>query len=315
MPLVIGVRFNPATKVYYFDPTGFERLKPGEYVVVETARGEEVGQVIIQAHQVSDNEVVGQLKVVKRRASAVDLTQMSYYRMREQDALVRCEENVREHKLPMKVVRAEYNYDGSRLVFFFTAEKRVDFRRLVQELARSFRARIELRQIGVRDEAKLLGGIGKCGRKLCCATWLTEFSPVSIKMAKQQDLPLSPMEISGVCGRLLCCLAYENDQYAEVRRKLPKRGASIDTPHGSGKVVQVNVVKEAVLVELENQTTVEVPLDELLAPAQPGLRPVSKPKTAPKPKAAGRPKPKAAGKPKPKSSSRRRRRGRRRPKS
>jgi cell fate regulator YaaT (PSP1 superfamily) len=296
MPLVIGVRFNPATKVYYFDPTGFESLKPGEYVVVETARGEEVGQVIIQAHQVSDNEIVGQLKAVKRRASAVDLTQLSYHRLREKDALVRCEEKVREHKLPMKIVRAEYNYDGSRLVFFFTAERRVDFRRLVQDLARAFRARIELRQVGVRDEAKLIGGMGKCGRKLCCTTWLTEFNPVSIKMAKQQDLPLSPMEISGVCGRLLCCLAYENDQYAAVRQRLPKRGAFIDTPHGSGKVVQVNVVKEAVVVELENQTTVEVPYEELLAGAQ------AQPKNA------------SETKPKSKRSSRRRRRSRKRPK-
>jgi cell fate regulator YaaT (PSP1 superfamily) len=294
MPLVIGVRFNPATKVYFFDPTGFENLKTGEHVVVETARGEEVGQVIIQAHQVDDKEVVGQLKQVKRRASAVDLTQMSYYRLREQDALARCEEKAQEHKLPMKIVRAEYNYDGSRLVFFFTAERRVDFRRLVQDLARSFRARIELRQIGVRDEAKLIGGMGKCGRKLCCTTWLTEFNPVSIKMAKQQDLPLSPMEISGVCGRLLCCLAYENDQYAEVRKRLPKRGALVDTPQGPGKVVQVNVVKEAVLVELDNQSSVEIPHEDLLAGAP------SKPEREPKPK--------------PKSSSRRRRgRRRRRP--
>lgn len=301
MPLVIGVRFNPATKVYYFDPTGFESLRTGEYVVVETARGEEVGQVIIHAHQVSDKEVVGQLKKVKRRASAVDLTQMSYYRLREQDALARCEEKAEEHKLPMKIVRAEYNYDGSRLVFFFTAERRVDFRRLVQDLARSFRARIELRQVGVRDEAKLIGGMGKCGRKLCCTTWLTEFNPVSIKMAKQQDLPLSPMEISGVCGRLLCCLAYENDQYAEVRQRLPKRGALIDTPEGPGKVVQVNVVKEAVVVEFDNQTTVEVPYEELLAGAQPKPKPKPEPAPAPKPKS--------------KSSSRRRRRGRRRRKS
>jgi cell fate regulator YaaT (PSP1 superfamily) len=269
MPLVIGVRFNPATKVYYFDPAGFKDLEVGEYVVVETARGEEVGKVLIAPHQVDDRDIVGRLKGVRRRATALDLTQMAFYRFKEQDALMRCQDKVLEHKLPMKVVRAEYNYDGSRLVFFFTAEKRVDFRKLVQDLARSFRARIELRQIGVRDEAKLIGGMGKCGRKLCCTTWLTEFSPVSIKMAKQQDLPLSPMEISGVCGRLLCCLAYENRQYAEVKEKLPRRGATIDTPHGPGRVVQVNVVKETVQVELENQVAVELSQEELDAVGQP----------------------------------------------
>jgi cell fate regulator YaaT (PSP1 superfamily) len=168
----------------------------------------------------------------------------------------------------MKIVRAEYNYDGSRLVFFFAAEKRVDFRKLVQDLARSFRARIELRQIGVRDEAKILGGVGRCGRELCCSTWLTEFDPVSIKMAKLQDLPLSPMDISGVCGRLLCCLAYESDYYAEMKDKLPKVGKVIDTPHGQGKVIEINVVKEAVQVELESKVTVEVTHEELSSVAQ-----------------------------------------------
>lgn len=269
MPLVIGVRFNPATKVYYFDPTGFPDIEVGEYVVVETARGEEVGRVLISPRQVSKQEIVGQLKRVKRRASAVDLTQMAYHQYKERDAAARCREKVLEHRMPMKIVRAEYNYDGSRLIFFFTAEKRVDFRELVQALARSFRSRIELRQIGVRDEAKLIGGIGKCGRELCCASWLTEFNPVSIKMAKQQDLPLSPMEISGVCGRLLCCLAYENDHYTDMRGILPRRGTVIDTPHGSGKVVQVNIIKETVHVELENQVTVEVPRQELVTPSQP----------------------------------------------
>lgn len=263
MPQVVGVRFNPAGKVYYFDPTGFEYLTVGEYVVVETSRGEEAGKVVIPPRQVSDQDIVGRLKSVTRRASALDLTQMTYYRFKEQDAVVRCQQKVQEHELPMKVVRAEYNYDGSRLVFFFTAEKRVDFRVLVQDLARSFRARIELRQIGVRDEAKLMGGIGRCGLTLCCSSWLTEFNPVSIKMAKQQDLPLSPMEISGVCGRLLCCLAYENDYYAEAKQKLPKQGKVIDTPHGRGKVVQVHAITETVQVELENQVTVEVSHQDL----------------------------------------------------
>jgi cell fate regulator YaaT (PSP1 superfamily) len=188
---------------------------------------------------------------------------MTYYRFREQDALDKCQEKALEHKLPMKIVRAEYNYDGSRLVFYFAAEKRVDFRKLLQDLARSFKARIELRQIGVRDEAKLMGGMGRCGRHLCCASWLTEFRPVSIKMAKQQELPLSPMEISGVCGRLLCCLAYENEYYAELKGKMPKRNKVIDTPLGRGKVVGLNYVKESIEVELENQGLVEIPLEEL----------------------------------------------------
>lgn len=263
MPLVVGVRFNPATKIYYFDPSGFEDLTAGEHVVVETARGEEIGRVIIPPCEVSDDGVVGKLKSVIRRASAIDLTQMVYHRLHEQEALERCQEKVRAHNLPMKVIRAEYNYDGSRLVFSFSSEKRVDFRQLVQDLARTFKARIELRQIGVRDEAKLMGGIGRCGELLCCNQWLTDFDPVSIKMAKQQDLPLSPMEISGICGRLLCCLAYENDYYAELKEKLPKKGKIIDTPHGPGRVVQVLPIKEAIQVELETEVTVEVTLQEL----------------------------------------------------
>jgi cell fate regulator YaaT (PSP1 superfamily) len=275
MPLVIGVRFNPAAKVYYFDPTGFEDLATGEFVVVETSRGEEAGKVVITPNQVDDKEIVGRLKPVRRRASALDLTQMVYYRQKEQDALVRCQEKVEKHGLPMKVIRAEYNYDGSRLLFFFTSEKRVDFRKLVQDLARSFKARIELRQIGVRDEAKLIGGIGRCGRLLCCATWLTDFNPVSIRMAKQQDLPLSPMEISGVCGRLLCCLAYENELYAEAKAKLPKRGAIIDTPQGRGKVVQLNLLKETVQVELESQMVVELSHEELAQVSRPTSQPPS----------------------------------------
>jgi len=270
MPLVVGVRFNPAGKVYYFDPIGYKDLRVGEYVVVETSRGEEAGKIVISAHEVSDQEIVRRLKPISRRASAVDLTQMAYYQYRERDALARCQEKANEHKLPMKVVRAEYSYDGSRLVFFFAAEKRVDFRSLVHDLARSFKARIELRQIGVRDEAKLMGGLGRCGRALCCSTWLTEFNPVSIKMAKAQDLPLSPMDISGVCGRLLCCLAYESDHYAEAKKMLPKRGKVIDTPRGRGTVTRLDILKESVQVELESsEETVELSYEELTAPPEP----------------------------------------------
>jgi cell fate regulator YaaT (PSP1 superfamily) len=281
MPMVIGVRFNPATKVYYFDAVGYEDLVAGEAVVVETARGEEVGRVIVASHQVTDAEIVGRLKQVRRRASALDLTQMAFYKHKEREALERCKEKVAEHHLPMKGVRAEYNYDGRQLVFFFTAEKRIDFRVLVQDLARSFKARIELRQIGVRDEAKLVGGIGKCGLALCCVTWLTDFEPVSIKMAKQQDLPLSPMEISGVCGRLLCCLAYENAHYAEAKKRLPKWGEMVDTPQGRGKVVDVNAIKDTVHVELESQVVVQVCYEE--APAPPPA-PAPQPSQAPAPR-------------------------------
>jgi cell fate regulator YaaT (PSP1 superfamily) len=256
--------------VYYFSPADIENLEMGEHVVVQTARGEEVGQVVISPCQVSDREIVGHLKDVRRRATALDLTEMAYYRFKEHEALERCQEKAEAHRLPMKIVRAEYSYDGSRLVFYFAAEKRVDFRKLLQDLARSFKARIELRQIGVRDEAKLTGGIGRCGRTLCCVTWLTEFNPVSIKMAKQQELPLSPMEISGLCGRLLCCLAYENQQYIDAKKELPKRNEIIDTPRGRGKVVHVDYIKESVQVELENQVTIEVTKQELLdqAPAR-----------------------------------------------
>jgi cell fate regulator YaaT (PSP1 superfamily) len=270
MPLVVGIRFNPAGKVYYFDPSNYKDLQVGEYVVVETSRGEEAGKIVISAHQVSDREIVRRLKPISRRASAVDLMQMAYYQYRERDALARCQEKAHEHKLPMKIVRAEYSYDGSRLVFFFAAEKRIDFRALVHDLARSFKARIELRQIGVRDEAKLMGGIGRCGQMLCCTTWLTEFSPVSIRMAKAQDLPLSPMDISGICGRLLCCLAYESDHYAEAKKRLPKRGKTIDTPQGRGTVTRLDILKESVQVELESGESIELSREELKAePAPP----------------------------------------------
>ena len=269
MPLVIGVRFEPAAKVYYFDPAGFENLTVGEYVIVDTARGEEVGKVVIAPREVSDQEIVGRLKGIQRQATALDLSQLATYRYKEQEALERCSQKAKEYNLPMKVVRAEYNYDGSRLVFFFVAETRVDFRELVRDLAQTFKAHIELRQIGVRDEAKLIGGIGRCGLTLCCATWLTDFNPVSIKMAKQQDLPLSPMEISGVCGRLLCCLAYENEAYTAAKARLPKQGEMIDTAHGRGKIVQVNVIKESVQVELESQVIVDVSYQDV--EAQPSI--------------------------------------------
>lgn len=269
MPKVAGVRFREAGKIYYFEPNGFEDLEVGDYVVVDTARGEDIGQVVVAPRQVTDDEVVGQLKGVLRRAEPWDLLQMQQFRDREEQALEKCRQKIAEYGLPMKVIKAEYNFDGSRLVFYFTAENRVDFRKLVRELAKTFRSRIELKQVGVRDEAKLVGDLGRCGRPLCCASFLCEFNPVSIKMAKQQELPLSPMEISGICGRLLCCLAYENDYYAEVKKRLPKVGDVVVTPYGSGKVTGINVLKETLSVELDSEATVEITAEELKADEKP----------------------------------------------
>lgn len=263
---VIGVKFRGLSKVYYFSPDGVEELREGDFVVVETARGQEVGKVAFEARDVDDQEVHGTLKGVLRRATSVDLTLMEKYQQQENQAFRLCREQVINHGLPMKVIRAEYNFNGTHLTFYFTAERRVDFRALVKDLARIFRTRIELRQVGVRDDVKLLGGYGRCGRPHCCATWLTEFCPISIRMAKQQDLPLSPMEISGACGRLLCCLAYENETYEQVKAEMPRIGRTVDTPWGPGQVVAQNVLQESVQVELENESTVAIPVQDLVSP-------------------------------------------------
>jgi cell fate regulator YaaT (PSP1 superfamily) len=282
MTLIVGVRFKPATKIYYFDPRGVEDLQEGAYVVVETSRARELARVVIPPKEVPQQEIVGQLKPVLRTATSVDLANAEYHARREQQALEECQEKVVEYGLPIKVIRAEYNYDGSHLVFFFTSEQRVDFRALVRDLARVFRTRIELRQIGVRDEAKLVDGVGPCGRELCCTTHLCEFIPVSIKMAKQQNLPLSPMEISGMCGRLLCCLTYEDEYYREAKQKMPRAGEIVGTADGVGKVTGYNVLKETVQVELESGIVVEVPLagirpqDTRRSPRRRGAAPRSK---------------------------------------
>ncbi|MDY7042241.1 MAG: stage 0 sporulation family protein, partial [Chloroflexota bacterium] len=258
------IRFKKAGKIYYFDPTGFEDLGAGNRVVVETARGQEVGQIVTAPREVPCEEITGKLKGILRRATAWDLSQMEYYRLQEKEALEKCRQKVAKHGLPMKVLTADYNFDGSHLTFYFAAEKRVDFRSLVRELAGMFQARIELRQVGVRDEVKLIDGYGVCGRPLCCATFLTEFRPISIKMAKQQNLPLSPSEISGQCGRLLCCLSYENETYVEIKKKLPRVGENIQTPQGPGKVISVNVIKETLDVVLEeSEIVIEVSAREL----------------------------------------------------
>lgn len=250
MPNVVGIRFKDSGKVYFFDPNGLELLNQGDQVVVETVRGLELAKVADAPRDVDENEVVGELKPVVRRAEQADFERLQALNESHAEVLQRCAEKIEEHNLPMRLVKAEYSFDGSRLTFYFTAEKRVDFRGLVRDLARTFRARIELRQIGPRDEAKLLGGIGPCGRLLCCATFLPDYAHVSIKMAKDQDLPLNPTKISGVCGRLLCCLSYEHEQYLEIKQELPRRGAWVQTPDGPGEVVAMNVVRETVTVEL-----------------------------------------------------------------
>jgi len=268
MPVVCGIKFRGTGKVYYFSPGSVQDLVVDDYVIVGTVRGKELGRVAMPQRHVSDAEIVGELKPILRRATTADLVDWRHSRRQEAEAIAECQKQVATLHLPMKVVSAEYNYDGGRLTFFFRSERRVDFRELVRELARIFKTRIELRQIGVRDEAKIVGGMGKCGRPICCATWLTGFCPVSIRMAKQQDLPLSPMEISGLCGRLLCCLGYENQYYEEVKDRLPKAGKTIATPYGVGKVVRVSVLAETVNVLLEDGTTVELTADEVAGKAQ-----------------------------------------------
>jgi cell fate regulator YaaT (PSP1 superfamily) len=275
MPQVVGVRFRTSCKVYYFDPGELD-LQVDDFVIVETARGQEAGKVAFRPRTVPEEDVPGSLKRVLRVATAVDLMQMERYQQREERALCQCRAKVDEFGLPMKVIRAEYNYNGTHLTFYFAAEKRVDFRALVKGLAHEFKTRIELRQVGVRDEVKLVGGYGLCGRPHCCATWLPEFRPISIRMAKQQDLPLSPMEISGTCGRLLCCLAYENDYYAEVKASLPRVGHVVDTPRGEGKVVDLNVLQETLTVQLGENTHVVLTRDDLEAKADQPMQQRSK---------------------------------------
>ncbi len=250
MTTVVGIRFKDSGKTYYFTPGSIGELAQGDQVIVDTARGPELAKVAYSAHDVGDDALVGELKPVIRRADPSDLDRLRRLNERQDQTLARCSETIREHDLPMRLVKSEYSFDGSRLTFYFTSEKRVDFRMLVRDLARLFRTRIELRQIGPRDEAKLLGGIGPCGRILCCTSFLPDYARVSIKMAKDQDLPLNPAKISGVCGRLLCCLAYEHEQYLEIKQELPRRGSWVQTPEGPGEVIAVNVLRETVMVEL-----------------------------------------------------------------
>ncbi len=245
---VVGVRFRSAGKVYYFDPKNF-KIKKGDHVIVETARGVEYGTVVLGIKEVTDEEVSQPLKAVIRIATEKDDKQEKGNREKEKEALKICQEKITKHKLEMKLIDAEYTFDNNKILFYFTADGRVDFRELVKDLAAVFKTRIELRQIGVRDETKIRGGIGICGRPLCCHTFLDEFAPVSIKMAKEQNLSLNPTKISGVCGRLMCCLKNEEETYEELNRRLPNVGDFVTADDGlKGEVHSVNVLRQLVKV-------------------------------------------------------------------
>ena len=257
MAIVIGVRFKKPGKVYYFDPCGLD-VKADDPVVVETVRGVEMGECARAPYEVPDEEIVPPLRKVVRIATDEDISQVEQNRENERRAYDICQEKIAQHKLEMKLVDVEYAFDCSKIIFYFTANGRVDFRMLVKDLAAVFKTRIELRQIGVRDEAKMLGGLGPCGRPICCGTFLGDFQPVSIKMAKEQNLSLNPTKISGLCGRLMCCLKYEQDNYEEARKRMPRVGKDVITPDGRGHVIDINVLRETVRVRFQDGDNVEV---------------------------------------------------------
>jgi cell fate regulator YaaT (PSP1 superfamily) len=270
MPLVVGVSFKPAAKAYFFDPNGLE-LRPNDIVIAETMRGIEMGEVRSSAREVPEEQVVPPLRRVLRVATPDDFQRREANRAREESALEVCRKRIGARELPMKLISAEYAFDGSQILFYFTAEGRVDFRELVKDLAAALRTRIQLHQIGARDAAKLLGGVGPCGRGLCCATWLTSFEPISMKMAKEQSLFLNPTKFSGVCGKLMCCLRYEYESYREMKSQLPAIGAEVLTARGKGKVTGHNVLKEMLFVELPDGE-IELRADEVQAPMVTGCR-------------------------------------------
>jgi len=262
---VVGVRFRTAGKIYYFDPGDLD-IQLGDRVIVETVRGIECGTVVIAKREVPEEEVVLPLKSVIRKATEEDLQHVEENRKKEADAFDICLEKIKKHGLEMKLIDVEYTFDNNKILFYFTADGRVDFRELVKDLASVFRTRIELRQIGVRDEAKMMGALGPCGRPICCCTHLCEFHPVSIKMAKEQSLSLNPAKISGTCGRLMCCLTFEQETYEYLLKKMPKVDAVVMTPKGQGTVVYVSLLKERVKVKLDNEQDadiVEFPVDEI----------------------------------------------------
>lgn len=268
MQTVVGVRFKKACKIYYFGLGGLE-LAQGDGVVVKTARGVEFGTVVIGPRDVPDSEVVQPLKDVQRKATQEDIDKLAENSEKEKEAYAICEEKIRLRELPMKLISVEYTLDVNKIIFYFTAEGRIDFRELVKDLAAVFHTRIELRQIGVRDEAKLLGGIGCCGRPLCCATFLGDFEPVSIRMAKDQSLSLNPTKISGICGRLMCCLKYENDLYQGCCKQNsiiapPKQGSRVVSMEGEGKAISINMQKRTVTVLLDSKKTIVASWDDVV---------------------------------------------------
>lgn len=251
MVTVVGVRFKKAGKIYYFNPGEID-VKKNDYVIVETARGIEFGEVVVGPKEVSEEDIVAPLKDVIRIVTEEDIQKHQKNKEQEKEAFAICLEKIEQHQLEMKLIDVEYTFDNNKVIFYFTADGRVDFRELVKDLAAIFKTRIELRQIGVRDESKMLGGIGPCGKSLCCSTWLGDFEPVSIKMAKEQSLSLNPTKISGICGRLFCCLKYEHDMYQEILDKLPGIGSIVITPYGEGTVIETNVLLEKVKVKIKN---------------------------------------------------------------
>ena len=249
MTTVVGVKFKEAGKLYYFSP-GENQVEVGDNVIVETARGLEFGKVTLGATEVKESDLVAPLKSIIRKANEKDRKKHEENLAKKEEAMRLCQEKVDAHKLEMKLIDVEYTFDNSQVVFYFTADGRVDFRELVKDLAAVFRMRIELRQIGVRDEAKMLGGVGNCGRGLCCSTWLSDFEPVSIKMAKVQNLSLNPSKISGICGRLMCCLKFENDVYTHMKKGMPSVGERIRTPDGMAVVTDVNILENIIKTRL-----------------------------------------------------------------
>jgi Uncharacterized homolog of PSP1 len=263
MPTAVGVAFKRVAKSYWFDPSGYE-LKDFDRVVVETTRGQEIGTVRVTAREVPPDELQAPLKQVVRLADERDFEQEKRNLERAREARRHCGERIRSHGLPMRLLQAEYNFDGSQITFYFSAETRVDFRELVKDLAGQLRCKVQLHQVGARDQAKMVGGIGPCGLTLCCSTFLTEFAPISMKMAKDQSLFLNPVKFSGVCGKLMCCLRYEHENYVEAKQRLPQIGELVMSPKGQARVLDVNIIKEEVIVQLvENQVQLMFPASEV----------------------------------------------------
>lgn len=278
MPTVVGIRFKKAAKIYYFDPMETGVVK-GDFAIVETVRGLEYGEVVIAPRKMAEEDIVAPLKPVMRKATEEDTRKLEENRVREKEAFNICLRKIKNHNLAMNLIDVEFTFDVNKIIFYFTADGRIDFRELVKDLAAVFRTRIELRQIGVRDEAKMLGGIGCCGRPLCCASFLGDFEPVSIRMAKDQNLSLNPTKISGICGRLMCCLKYENHMYCKngtgkgarrERQEVPKVGALVATTMGEGKITAVDHKQHTASVQLAPNNIIQVEWDEIVDVSQAG---------------------------------------------